>query len=182
FERLLMSHPLKPLNDSDEVFPEAAVRRVWSIDGDFSLMLSTIPCAASLCEFNGGRIELLRINEEYLVMTGDQTERLYTEGTNVRALTTEEDYRQLQGMLQEACDTRGFAEGLYNRYDEHGNLKRYKVKIKFLTGDEARSLFFITYWPISHGQEGNPQSEPVDVPEGDVSGAENVEGKPDGKE
>ena len=50
FETLLAQTPRKPDSAPADTCPEATVRRVWSIDGDFSLMLDSIPCAASLCE------------------------------------------------------------------------------------------------------------------------------------
>jgi EAL domain-containing protein (putative c-di-GMP-specific phosphodiesterase class I)/GGDEF domain-containing protein len=69
FERLLAQHPVKAYANTPNSFSDTVLRRVWSIDGDFSLMLSTIPCAASLCEMSEGKIELLRVNDEYLTVT-----------------------------------------------------------------------------------------------------------------
>ncbi len=148
FEKLVSSAaPRKPVM-SASVFPESAVRRVWSIDGDFNLMLSTIPCAASMCEMNGNTIELLRINEEYLSVTGDKADRLYRCGTNVRALTTDEDYQQLFALFRRAFETQDAAEGTYHRLSEENQLRVYKMRVKYLTGDAVRSLYFVTYLPM----------------------------------
>jgi len=162
FERLLSTPLSKPFRNTGDVYPESAVRRVWSIDGDFSLMLSTIPCAASLCEMNGENIELLRINREYLAMTGDRSEHIYKNGTNVRTLTTEEGYGHLLSLFRQAFQTQGVAEGIYRRYTESGDLCDYRLKIKFLTGEAVRSLFFITYWPLNRE---NAPSRPAPSPE-----------------
>ncbi|NLI20603.1 MAG: EAL domain-containing protein [Clostridiales bacterium] len=151
FERLLESHPLKTVFDVADAYPEPAVRRVWSIDGDFSLMLNSIPCAASLCELCGDTLEVLRINDEYLSMTGDSIERLYRAGKDVRALTTEENYRKLLSMFREAYESQGVAEGEYRRLSEAGVFMDFHVKIRFISGDQVRSLFFITYQPIPEG-------------------------------
>jgi hypothetical protein len=141
FEKLLATHPLIPLTEVQDLYPEAAMRRVWSIDGDFSLMLATIPCAASLCEMSGDKIEILRINDEYLALTQDSIERVYTAGTDVRSLATPADYQHLHGLFRQAQEQRRAAEGL--RGD--GTFQRLYVKINFLSGDDARALFFITY-------------------------------------
>lgn len=155
FERLLAAHPLVPLADAREMYHESAMRRVWSIDGDFSLMLSTIPCAASLCELCGEQIEILRINEEYLALTGDSLSRVYHEGTDVRALTTQEHYAALLSLFRQAMAERSAAEGVYRRLREDGSFQTLCVKITYLSGDGVRSLFFLTYTSPT-GEEGLP--------------------------
>ncbi len=148
FERLFAQCPLRPIGTVSDMYPEATLRRLWSINGDFSLMLSTIPCAASLCELTGDKIEILRINDEYLAMTHDQLERIYSLGTDVRTLTTAENYRELLTLFGRALDTKTAAEGRYARLGPDGALHRYHVKITYLSGDRIRSLFFITYNPL----------------------------------
>jgi len=145
FEELLATHPLMPLTEVQELYPEAAMRRVWSIDGDFSLMLATIPCAASLCEMSGDNIEILRINDEYLALTQDSIERVYTAGTDVRSLATPTDYQHLHRLFRQALEQRRTTEGVYNRLRGDGTRQRLHVKVNYLSGDDARALFFITY-------------------------------------
>ncbi len=145
FENLLIRHPLVRINDTTQTVTEASVRRVWSIDGDFSLMLGTIPCAASLCEMAGDNIEILRINDEYLAVTRDHAERIYQYGSNVRMMTTRDGYQCLLVLFRRALETHGFSEGNYIRISEDGTHQKYKLKVKYLTGDAARSLFFVTY-------------------------------------
>ncbi|NCB36061.1 MAG: EAL domain-containing protein, partial [Clostridia bacterium] len=147
FERLLLSAPLRSLSDAVETLPAASIRRVWSIDGDFSLILASIPCAASLCELNGDNLEILRINDEYLSMTGDSIKRIYTMGTHVNNLTTEENYQNILRTTKKALETKGAVEVDYYRTNEDGTQKKYHLKIRYLTGDQMRSLFFITYLP-----------------------------------
>ena len=154
FERLLATHPLRAVSDLYEAIPETTVRRIWSIDGDFSLMLDTIPCAATLCEMSGDRIEVLRTNDEYLAMTGDSVERIYKYGTDVRTLTTPENYRELLALFNSALESQGIADGTYQRTNEKGIYQNYRVKIRYLSGDAARSLFFITYQSLSEGGAG----------------------------
>jgi diguanylate cyclase (GGDEF)-like protein len=148
FEALLAQNPQKPIGTVADAYPEATVRRLWSIDGDFSLMLATIPCAASLCELSGERIEILRINDEYLAMTGDSLERIYTLGTDVRSLTTPQNYQVLLALCHSALEKRGSTEGEYTRIGQDGGLTPYHVKISYLSGDQVRALFFITYNPL----------------------------------
>lgn len=149
FEALLTTPAAHAPHGLRESFPESAVRRVWSIDGDFSLMLSTIPCAASLCELSGDTIELLRINEEYLVLTGDRTEHIYRCGKNVQALTTNQEYQRLLTLFAKAFETQGAVESDYLRISQDGVQRRYRIKVKFLSGDTLRSLYFITYMPAT---------------------------------
>lgn len=151
FERLLQQAPALPQQDAFGPYPESAVRRVWGIDGDFSLMLSTIPCAASLCEMTGEHIEILRINDAYLALTGDSMERIYRDGTDARNLTTPENYRQLIALFHDTLGKREPREALYNRLAENGSMHRYRVRITFLTGDLSRALFFITYTKCEEG-------------------------------
>lgn len=148
FERLFDQRPLKPVPALSDIYPEATIRKLWSINGDFSLMLSTIPCAASLCELSGDKIELLRINDEYLSMTHDDMERIYSLGTDVRTLTTPANYQELLALFGRALERKGAAEGGYTRLGPDGAFHRYHVKITYLSGDRVRSLFFITYNPL----------------------------------
>ena len=148
FERLLLSAPKRAIRDNTEALPASSIRRVWSIDGDFSLILASIPCAASLCELNGDNLEILRTNDEYLKMTGDSINRIYTMGTHVVNLTTAEHYQKLIALTRQALDTQGTVEAEYLRNNEDGTQHLYRLKIHYLTGDHIRSLFFITYLPI----------------------------------
>jgi diguanylate cyclase (GGDEF)-like protein len=161
FERLLAARPQKPFRSVGDIFPESAVRRVWSIDGDFNLMLSTIPCAASLCEMSGTNIELLRINQEYLAATGDRAERVYQSGTSLRKLTTGEAYQNLLALFKQAFDTQGVAEGTYRHLGEDGSQRAIRLKVKFLSGDAVRSLFFVTYLPIRAETEPQARGTPA---------------------
>ena len=163
FERLLLAAPLRTLSDAVETLPAASIRRVWSIDGDFSLMLSTIPCAASLCELNGDTIELLRINEEYLALTGDRTEHIYQCGKNVQALTTNQEYNRLLALFAKAFETQGAVESEYLRFSQDGVQRRYHVKVKFLSGDTLRSLYFITYMPATDPQPSGEAIPPLSL-------------------
>ncbi|MCE5344310.1 MAG: diguanylate cyclase [Eubacteriales bacterium] len=153
FENLLIRHPLIHINDVTQNFSESSVRRVWSIDGDFSLMLATIPCAASLCEMIGDNIEILRINDEYLAVTHDHAERIYTCGSDVRTMTTKEGYQCLQVLFRRALETRGISEGNYLRIGEDGSHQKYRLKVKYLSSDATRSLFFVTYLPLPDDTE-----------------------------
>ncbi len=165
FERLLADKPHQALKSVGNIYPESAVRRVWSIDGDFGTMLSTIPCAASLCELNGKNLELLRINQEYLAVTGDSAERVYQSVTNVVKLTTDEEYKHLLQLFGQAFETQGTAEGSYNRLCEDGSMRAFHVKIKFLTGDTVRSLFFVTYQPAGEATAPETPTAPTVSPE-----------------
>ena len=102
----------------------------------------------SLCELSGDKIELLRINDEYLSMTRDQLERIYSLGTDVRTLTTPANYQELLALFRSALERKGAAEGGYTRLGPDGAFHRYHVKITYLSGDRIRSLFFITYNPL----------------------------------
>jgi hypothetical protein len=148
FERLLAQHPVKAYANTPNSFSDTVLRRVWSIDGDFSLMLSTIPCAASLCEMSDGKIELLRVNDEYLSVTKDHTERIYHYASNIEGLTTREGYRELIALFNRAFETRSSGEGEYLRIDENGVQRKYHVKVRYLTGDGVRALFFVVYLPM----------------------------------
>ena len=148
FEQLLAQNSRKPIGAASEPYPEASVRRVWSINGDFSLMLSTIPCAATLCEMNSDTIEILRINDEYLAMTRDRLERIYTKGTDVRTLTTPQNHAQLLTLFRQSLAAKSVTTGEYTRLSEDGTHRRYLVKITYLSGDAIRALFFITYNPL----------------------------------
>ena len=148
FERLLSENPIRTtaeIAEITETYPEAAIRRVWSIDGDFSLMLDTIPCAASLCELNADNIELLRINKEYLHVTGDTLERIYKHGMSVPNLVSGQDYPHVLRLFRCALRDRGTTETDFHRLCESGAVLPFHIKIHYLAGDEVRSLFFITY-------------------------------------
>ena len=101
---------------------------------------------------SGDRIEILRINQEYLTLTHERIERIYRDGTNVRAMTDRANYETLLGLFHEARTTRRVTEGLYGRIAEDRSVRRFHVKITYLSGDDIRSLFFITYEP--HGEGG----------------------------
>jgi hypothetical protein len=145
FENLLTRRPLVRINDATQTVAEASVRRVWSIDGEFSMMLSTIPCAASLCEMAEDDIEILRINDEYLAVTHDHAERIYQNGFNVRKLTTKNGYQGLLMLFKRALESRGISEGKYPRISEDGSHQKFHIKVKYLSGDASRALFFVTY-------------------------------------
>ncbi|HPS81584.1 MAG TPA: EAL domain-containing protein, partial [Candidatus Limiplasma sp.] len=151
FERLLAAHPIRPITDLPDSFPGAAVRRVWSIDGDFSLMLETIPCAASMCELYKDNIEILRTNHEYMAMTGDSPDRVYSTDVIMRRLAAEGTMPYLLQLFHQAFESQGAVDGEYKRVSENGQIRRYHVKVRYLTGDNVRSLFFITYQPILDG-------------------------------
>jgi len=137
-------------------YPEASIRRVWSIDGDFSLMLDTIPCPASLCELSGDSIELLRINKEYMHLTGDTPEHIYLNGTSVLNLVNAQDYPRILMLFRQALDTHGSTETAFRRLGPDGIQVPYHVKIRYMAGDAVRSLFFITYQRV----EGAPVALP----------------------
>ncbi len=155
FEELFNTCTVKTLVETKVIYPESVAQRVWSIDGDFSMMLATIPCAASVCELNGDTIELLRVNQQYLEITGDHVERVYQQGTDVRNLTTSEEYPHLLRLFQTALETQGIAEGVYRRSNENGSIVKYRLNVKYLIGNETRSLYFLTYWPLCCERESN---------------------------
>jgi len=60
-------------------------------------------------------------------------------------------YRKLLSMFREAYESQGVVEGEYRRLSEAGVFMDFHVKIRFISGDQVRSLFFITYQPIPEG-------------------------------
>ncbi|MEA5146552.1 MAG: hypothetical protein VB041_11005, partial [Candidatus Limiplasma sp.] len=81
--------------------------------------------------------------------------RVYHEGTDVRALTTQEHYAALLSLFRQATAERSAAEGVYRRLREDGSFQTLRVKITYLSGDGVRSLFFLTYTSPT-GEEGLP--------------------------
>ena len=130
------------------------MRKLWSINGDFSLMLSTIPCAASLCEMSGDNIEILRVNDAYVTMTQSSVEKIYEHGANVRNLTTQENYQSLLTLFGQALTTRQIVESDYARAAKGAPTQYFHIKINYLSGDAVRALFFVAYNPIC--KEGDP--------------------------
>ena len=108
-------------------------------------------------------IELLRINEEYLALTGDRTEHIYQCGKNVQALTTNQEYNRLLALFAKAFETQGAVESEYLRFSQDGVQRRYHVKVKFLSGDTLRSLYFITYMPATDPQPSGEAIPPLSL-------------------
>ncbi len=145
FEALLAENPLRGEPAPDAGGPDMSLRRVWSIDGDFGMMLSAMPCAASLCELNVDNIEMLRTNAEYLRLTGDSEEYIYTYGTHMRDFTNEKCYRALHSLFVQAFERQQPAEGEYERKGEDGRWHKMKLHVRYLCGPEDRALFLLTY-------------------------------------
>ena len=84
-------------------------------------------------------------------MTGDSAERIYTADIVMRSLAAEGTAPNLLQLLHQAYESRSIVHGMYDRVAQDGSLRRFRIQVRYLTGDVVRSLFFITYQPITGG-------------------------------
>ena len=145
FESLLAEQPHAEIGPDRPTAMDESVRRVWSAEGDFSRMLATSTCGAALCEMTENNVEIVRVNDEYLRMTHETPQSMYSRGTSISSWLSAEDYRRVSEALEGARLTGKPAEGRYQRGMPDGECCTIRYNARYLAGDEKRSLFFVTY-------------------------------------
>ena len=157
FERLLAETPHTLDAPEQSGAMRESVRRVWSMDGDFYRMLASSRRAASLCELAGDNVEIVRVNDAYLRMTGESPDSVFKRGTSVTSWMNPEAYRRIVDGLHAIIDTDTPSEGGYERILPDGTARTLRYHARYLTGDDKRSLYFVTYQIAdSDGKGGDP--------------------------
>lgn len=136
-----------------ELKEEIKMNEFWDPNAHINFMFNNMVGAVGIFEWCNDNLEAIRLNDSFFDMIGESREYYYFKGIHVLNRIMKEDIPVIRKMLKEAIDTEGCGEGVYRRRCDDGHYMWLHTKVKYLAGDEDRSLFYVAMNDITDGKQ-----------------------------
>ncbi len=124
-----------------------------SMDKQISTLFNNVLGSVAIYEMHNDKLEVVRVNDEYLTMTGCSMEHFFGDNSNVLDWVHVSDREAAVFMFREARTEQRAATGRYRHRRADGSYIWVQTKVKFLTGNDTRSLFFAAITDVSNIME-----------------------------
>lgn len=128
------------------------IESFWSMDKQTNTLFNNVLGSVAIYEMHDDKLEVVRVNDEYLTMTGCSMEHFFGKNSNVLDWIHVSDRDDAVAMFREARQTHT-ATGRYRHKRADGSYIWVQTKAKFLTVNESRSLFFAVITDVSNIME-----------------------------
>ncbi len=144
FEMMLDTQPAISITKIQTLANSFDADEIWKKGSEYSAALSNRGKGCfGIFELDKGNIEAIQVNDAYLKLIGEKPEDLYQKGKNVLINVEEEDRKVLLDTLQKALSSH-LTETCIYYYHCPMKVIQIKASIRFIRGDEDRSLYFVS--------------------------------------
>lgn len=118
-------------------------------------LLNSLGVCIALYELVGERMEVLRVNENYLNLFGNKAEELYQPEFTIRKILSKEDWQTLRDTMDEAEQTRTVKRCTIQRECKDGRKLYVHVRITLIMLDRNRKVFGFSITNVDAGHREN---------------------------
>lgn len=123
---------------------ELDIEELWNPNSKLSVLFNTIMSAFGIFEMNSGKVQPIRLNDQFFEMIGSSRDSFNDHQANsIFNAYTAQDNNVVQALFRTALMTKNVSESTFRRSMPNGDFIRIHTKVRYIAGNEENSVYFV---------------------------------------